>query len=114
MYSFFKFMLSGDGKTKLIMESSSLVILNYLLAKVVYTSTIYHIHTGDLGMKTLEARNQNLSLQKLTAQNCNQLSMFCAAICICIHLFFCVFNVHLEKLKSVSGKCWCSLIESVL
>ncbi|XP_056263360.1 beta-1,4 N-acetylgalactosaminyltransferase 2-like isoform X2 [Pseudoliparis swirei] len=41
-------MVQGDGKTKLIMESSSLVILNYLLAKVVYTSTIYHIHTGDL------------------------------------------------------------------
>ncbi|XP_056282547.1 beta-1,4 N-acetylgalactosaminyltransferase 2-like [Pseudoliparis swirei] len=41
-------MVQGDGKTKLIMESSSLVILNYLLAKVFYTSTIYHIHTGDL------------------------------------------------------------------
>ncbi|XP_034394650.1 beta-1,4 N-acetylgalactosaminyltransferase 2-like isoform X1 [Cyclopterus lumpus] len=40
--------VQGDGMTKLIMESSSLVILNYLLAKVFYTSTIYHIHTGDL------------------------------------------------------------------
>ncbi|XP_037649015.1 beta-1,4 N-acetylgalactosaminyltransferase 2-like isoform X1 [Sebastes umbrosus] len=38
----------GDGETRLIMESSSLVILNYLLTKVSYTSTVYHIHTGDL------------------------------------------------------------------
>ncbi|XP_031732123.1 beta-1,4 N-acetylgalactosaminyltransferase 2-like [Anarrhichthys ocellatus] len=30
------------------MESSSLVTLNYLLATVSYTSTVYHIHTGDL------------------------------------------------------------------
>ncbi|XP_078125462.1 beta-1,4 N-acetylgalactosaminyltransferase 2-like [Sander vitreus] len=30
------------------MESSSLVILNDALAKVIYTSTVYHIHTGDL------------------------------------------------------------------
>ncbi|XP_054464237.1 beta-1,4 N-acetylgalactosaminyltransferase 2-like [Anoplopoma fimbria] len=38
----------GHGETGLIMESSNLETLNYLLAKVSYTSTIYHIHTGDL------------------------------------------------------------------
>ncbi|XP_051251084.1 beta-1,4 N-acetylgalactosaminyltransferase 2-like isoform X2 [Dicentrarchus labrax] len=40
--------IQGHGETKLIIESSSLVILNNLLAKVSYTSTVYHIHTGDL------------------------------------------------------------------
>lgn len=44
------FFVTGDGKMGLTMESSSLVILNNLLAKVSYTSTVYHIHTGDLGM----------------------------------------------------------------
>ncbi|XP_068587643.1 beta-1,4 N-acetylgalactosaminyltransferase 2-like [Cebidichthys violaceus] len=40
--------VQGHGESRLIMESSSLVTLNYLLAKVSYTSTVYHIHTGDL------------------------------------------------------------------
>ncbi|GLD61182.1 beta-1,4 N-acetylgalactosaminyltransferase 2-like protein [Lates japonicus] len=40
--------VQGDGQTSLIMESSSPVTLNDLLAKVSYTSTVYHIHTGDL------------------------------------------------------------------
>ncbi|XP_018559404.1 beta-1,4 N-acetylgalactosaminyltransferase 2 [Lates calcarifer] len=40
--------VQGDGQTSLIMESSSLLTLNDLLAKVSYTSTVYHIHTGDL------------------------------------------------------------------
>ncbi|XP_029292950.1 beta-1,4 N-acetylgalactosaminyltransferase 2-like [Cottoperca gobio] len=40
--------VQGVGETRLIMESSSLVILNKMLAKVSYTSTVYHIHTGDL------------------------------------------------------------------
>uniref|UniRef100_A0A8D0DGA0 Glycosyltransferase 2-like domain-containing protein n=1 Tax=Sander lucioperca TaxID=283035 RepID=A0A8D0DGA0_SANLU len=42
---------SGGG-TRLIMESSSLVILNDALAKVIYTSTVYHIHTGDLDINS--------------------------------------------------------------
>ncbi|KAM6913692.1 beta-1,4 N-acetylgalactosaminyltransferase 2-like [Lycodopsis pacificus] len=40
--------VQGHGESRLIMESSSLVTLNYLLANVSYTSTVYHIHTGDL------------------------------------------------------------------
>ncbi|XP_076739014.1 beta-1,4 N-acetylgalactosaminyltransferase 2 isoform X2 [Maylandia zebra] len=40
--------VQGSGETKLIIESSSLLVLNDLLAKVSYTSTIYHINTGDL------------------------------------------------------------------
>ncbi|XP_065326745.1 beta-1,4 N-acetylgalactosaminyltransferase 2-like [Pelmatolapia mariae] len=40
--------VKGSGENKLIIESSNLVILNNLLAKVSYTSTIYHINTGDL------------------------------------------------------------------
>nr|XP_046272269.1 beta-1,4 N-acetylgalactosaminyltransferase 2-like [Scatophagus argus] len=40
--------IKGNGETMLIMESSSLATLNGLLAKVSYTSTVYHIHTGDL------------------------------------------------------------------
>uniref|UniRef100_A0A3Q4GFZ7 Glycosyltransferase 2-like domain-containing protein n=1 Tax=Neolamprologus brichardi TaxID=32507 RepID=A0A3Q4GFZ7_NEOBR len=36
--------------TKLTIESSTLLVLNDLLAKVSYTSTIYHINSGDLGM----------------------------------------------------------------
>ncbi|XP_054463608.1 beta-1,4 N-acetylgalactosaminyltransferase 2-like [Anoplopoma fimbria] len=40
--------VQGDDGTRLILESSSLVILNYLLSKVNYTSTVYHIHTADL------------------------------------------------------------------
>ncbi|CAI5660411.1 unnamed protein product [Oreochromis niloticus] len=40
--------VQGSGETKLTIESSSLLVLNDLLAKVSYTSTIYHINTGDL------------------------------------------------------------------
>ncbi|KAL7379376.1 hypothetical protein ABVT39_026811 [Epinephelus coioides] len=40
--------VQGDGESRLILESSSLLILNDLLAKVSYTSTVYHVHTGDL------------------------------------------------------------------
>ncbi|XP_005946019.1 beta-1,4 N-acetylgalactosaminyltransferase 2 [Haplochromis burtoni] len=40
--------VKGSGENKLIIESNNLVILNNLLAKVSYTSTIYHINTGDL------------------------------------------------------------------
>ncbi|XP_034750391.1 beta-1,4 N-acetylgalactosaminyltransferase 2-like [Etheostoma cragini] len=40
--------VQGGGGPRLIMESSSLVILNEALAKVSYASTVYHIHTGDL------------------------------------------------------------------
>uniref|UniRef100_A0A668RLX2 Glycosyltransferase 2-like domain-containing protein n=1 Tax=Oreochromis aureus TaxID=47969 RepID=A0A668RLX2_OREAU len=39
-----------SGENKLIIESSNLVLLNNLLAKVSYTSTVYHINTGDLGI----------------------------------------------------------------
>ncbi|XP_033987145.1 beta-1,4 N-acetylgalactosaminyltransferase 1-like [Trematomus bernacchii] len=38
----------GNGESRLMMESSSLETLNELLADVTYTSTVYHIHTGDL------------------------------------------------------------------
>ncbi|KAK1906603.1 Beta-14 N-acetylgalactosaminyltransferase 2 [Dissostichus eleginoides] len=38
----------GNGESRLMMESSSLETLNELLAYVSYTSTVYHIHTGDL------------------------------------------------------------------
>ncbi|KAL3987648.1 hypothetical protein ACER0C_014763 [Sarotherodon galilaeus] len=40
--------VQGSGGKKMIIESSSLLVLNDLLAKVSYTSTIYHINTGDL------------------------------------------------------------------
>uniref|UniRef100_A0A3B4GJN6 Glycosyltransferase 2-like domain-containing protein n=1 Tax=Pundamilia nyererei TaxID=303518 RepID=A0A3B4GJN6_9CICH len=41
-----------SGENKLIIESNNLVILNNLLAKVSYTSTIYHINTGDLDISS--------------------------------------------------------------
>ncbi|CAJ1076022.1 beta-1%2C4 N-acetylgalactosaminyltransferase 2-like [Xyrichtys novacula] len=41
-------MIEGDGRSKLIIEANSLIKLNYMLARVSYTSKIYHIHTGDL------------------------------------------------------------------
>ncbi|XP_030590772.1 beta-1,4 N-acetylgalactosaminyltransferase 2-like [Archocentrus centrarchus] len=41
-------MVKGSGENKLIIESSSLLTLNDLLAKVSYTSSEYHINTGDL------------------------------------------------------------------
>ncbi|KAK1878151.1 Beta-14 N-acetylgalactosaminyltransferase 2 [Dissostichus eleginoides] len=40
--------VQGNGESQLMMESSSLETLNELLAIVSYTSTVYHIHTGDL------------------------------------------------------------------
>ncbi|KAI9523738.1 hypothetical protein NQZ68_025460 [Dissostichus eleginoides] len=40
--------VQGNGESRLMMESSSLETLNELLANVSYTSTVYHIHTGDL------------------------------------------------------------------
>ncbi|XP_034007603.1 beta-1,4 N-acetylgalactosaminyltransferase 1-like [Trematomus bernacchii] len=40
--------VQGNGESRLMMESSSLEALNELLANVSYTSTVYHIHTGDL------------------------------------------------------------------
>ena len=39
----------GGGKNLLILEKLNLEELNKLLANVTYTSTVYHIHTGDLG-----------------------------------------------------------------
>ncbi|XP_034054622.1 beta-1,4 N-acetylgalactosaminyltransferase 2-like [Gymnodraco acuticeps] len=40
--------VQGNGESRLMMETSSLEALNELLADVSYTSTVYHIHTGDL------------------------------------------------------------------
>ncbi|XP_034007599.1 beta-1,4 N-acetylgalactosaminyltransferase 2-like [Trematomus bernacchii] len=40
--------VQGNGESRLMVESSSLETLNELLANVSYTSTVYHIHTGDL------------------------------------------------------------------
>ncbi|XP_028266987.1 beta-1,4 N-acetylgalactosaminyltransferase 2-like [Parambassis ranga] len=40
--------VKGAGEAELIIESSSLAVLNNLLAKVSYTSTAYHVNTGDL------------------------------------------------------------------
>ncbi|XP_034007597.1 beta-1,4 N-acetylgalactosaminyltransferase 2-like [Trematomus bernacchii] len=40
--------VTGNGESRLMVESSSLEALNELLADVSYNSTIYHIHTGDL------------------------------------------------------------------
>lgn len=47
--------IKGNGEEQLIMESSSLEILNNLLAKVSYTSSIYHVHTGDLASFKFES-----------------------------------------------------------
>ncbi|KAM7372660.1 hypothetical protein PAMP_009812 [Pampus punctatissimus] len=46
--------VQGDGETELTMESNSLVVLNNLLSNMFYTSTVYHIHTGDLVSFTFE------------------------------------------------------------
>uniref|UniRef100_UPI0037E8644F beta-1,4 N-acetylgalactosaminyltransferase 2-like n=1 Tax=Semicossyphus pulcher TaxID=241346 RepID=UPI0037E8644F len=46
--------IKADGEMGLIMESSSLVMLNDLLATVSYTSTVYHIFTGDLAFFQFE------------------------------------------------------------
>ncbi|XP_068434404.1 beta-1,4 N-acetylgalactosaminyltransferase 2-like [Clinocottus analis] len=40
--------VQGDGESTLIIESISQLTLNHVLAEVNYTSTVYHIHTGDL------------------------------------------------------------------
>ncbi|XP_063759914.1 beta-1,4 N-acetylgalactosaminyltransferase 2-like [Eleginops maclovinus] len=40
--------VQGNGESRLMMESSSLETLNELLGNVSYTSSAYHIHTGDL------------------------------------------------------------------
>ncbi|KAK5885609.1 hypothetical protein CesoFtcFv8_019305 [Champsocephalus esox] len=40
--------VTGNGESRLVVESSSLEALNELLADVSYASTLYHIHTGDL------------------------------------------------------------------
>ncbi|KAK5885606.1 hypothetical protein CesoFtcFv8_019302, partial [Champsocephalus esox] len=40
--------VQGNGESRLMVESSSLEVLNELLADVSYASTLYHIHTGDL------------------------------------------------------------------
>ncbi|XP_078140906.1 beta-1,4 N-acetylgalactosaminyltransferase 1-like [Centroberyx gerrardi] len=40
--------VKGDGESTLTVESSSLAELNDLLANISYSSTVYHIHTGDL------------------------------------------------------------------
>uniref|UniRef100_A0A672I9Z8 Glycosyltransferase 2-like domain-containing protein n=1 Tax=Salarias fasciatus TaxID=181472 RepID=A0A672I9Z8_SALFA len=45
------FQLFCAGTRELSIESSSLVFLNELLAKVSYTSSIYHINTGDLELE---------------------------------------------------------------
>ncbi|XP_029945132.1 beta-1,4 N-acetylgalactosaminyltransferase 2-like [Salarias fasciatus] len=46
--------VKGAGTRELSIESSSLVFLNELLAKVSYTSSIYHINTGDLAFFRFE------------------------------------------------------------
>ncbi|KAK5885590.1 hypothetical protein CesoFtcFv8_019286 [Champsocephalus esox] len=40
--------VTGNGERRLVVESGSLEALNERLADVSYTSTLYHIHTGDL------------------------------------------------------------------
>ncbi|XP_062422250.1 beta-1,4 N-acetylgalactosaminyltransferase 2-like isoform X2 [Pungitius pungitius] len=46
--------VQGYGESRLVLESLSLVMLNDLLTKVSYTSTDYHIHTGDLAFFQFE------------------------------------------------------------
>ncbi|KAM7372657.1 hypothetical protein PAMP_009809 [Pampus punctatissimus] len=46
--------VQGDGETELTVESNSLEVLNNLLSNMFYTSTVYHIHTGDLVSFTFE------------------------------------------------------------
>ncbi|KAM7372659.1 hypothetical protein PAMP_009811 [Pampus punctatissimus] len=46
--------VQGDGETELTVESNSLEVLNSLLSNMFYTSTVYHIHTGDLVSFTFE------------------------------------------------------------
>lgn len=43
-------MTEGDGEEVLSIESYSLLMLNYMLARVTFTSKLYHIHTGDLAI----------------------------------------------------------------
>ncbi|XP_074552457.1 beta-1,4 N-acetylgalactosaminyltransferase 2-like [Halichoeres trimaculatus] len=40
--------VKGNGEKTLTIESASLESLNNVLAQISYTSTVYHIHTGDL------------------------------------------------------------------
>uniref|UniRef100_A0A3P9CTJ4 Glycosyltransferase 2-like domain-containing protein n=1 Tax=Maylandia zebra TaxID=106582 RepID=A0A3P9CTJ4_9CICH len=42
--------IPGFGEKELIIKSRSLELLNDVLVKVSYTSTVYHINTGDLGL----------------------------------------------------------------
>ncbi|XP_029946291.1 beta-1,4 N-acetylgalactosaminyltransferase 2-like [Salarias fasciatus] len=46
--------VKGAGTRELSIESISLVVLNELLAKVLYTSSIYHINSGDLAFFRFE------------------------------------------------------------
>ncbi|KAI3360244.1 hypothetical protein L3Q82_014552, partial [Scortum barcoo] len=55
VYSKGSLVYSGNGETVLMLESNSLVILNEVLAKVSYSSTVYHIHTGDLASFQFES-----------------------------------------------------------
>uniref|UniRef100_A0AAX7TDX5 Glycosyltransferase 2-like domain-containing protein n=1 Tax=Astatotilapia calliptera TaxID=8154 RepID=A0AAX7TDX5_ASTCA len=60
--------------TKLTIESSTLLVLNDLLAKVSYTSTIYHINTGDLGI--------NLMLLGAITSNPSFITIFSVYFCL--------------------------------
>ncbi|XP_028321347.1 beta-1,4 N-acetylgalactosaminyltransferase 2-like [Gouania willdenowi] len=40
--------ITGDGEDELTIRSNQQEVLNHILSSVVYTSTIYHINTGDL------------------------------------------------------------------
>ncbi|XP_034568207.1 beta-1,4 N-acetylgalactosaminyltransferase 2-like [Notolabrus celidotus] len=44
----------GEDGDLLFIESYSLVMINYILAQVTYTSKVYHIHTGDLAIFKFE------------------------------------------------------------
>ncbi|XP_055079525.1 beta-1,4 N-acetylgalactosaminyltransferase 2-like isoform X2 [Periophthalmus magnuspinnatus] len=46
--------LKGDGKAELTVESSSLKLLNAVLASVSYQSSFYHVHTADLASFSFE------------------------------------------------------------
>uniref|UniRef100_A0A3P8NZI3 Glycosyltransferase 2-like domain-containing protein n=1 Tax=Astatotilapia calliptera TaxID=8154 RepID=A0A3P8NZI3_ASTCA len=49
--------IPGSGEKELIIKSRSLELLNDVLVKVSYTSTVYHINTGDLGLHCLGTQN---------------------------------------------------------
>lgn len=46
--------VTGDGSSELTLESSSLTLINTVLAKITYNSTIYHVHTADFASFTFE------------------------------------------------------------